>query len=375
MESTAQKAPKILTFKWDTLAILPDDKSGKPNIGVAGPVAGIVGDMLIVAGGANFPENPPWTGGKKKYHDKIYILKKKEKNHYHWVEDFSAKLNYPIAYPANVPYKKGFISVGGENDNGLLKSVIYFQWLNENLNMTLLPELPIGLTSCSAVCIKDRLYVVGGNSGKTSLKTAFVMDLSKTDKKWTAIADMPFALENAVAAVCHDGESQKLFLLGGRYKLPDDKTTTFSDKVLKYNPKSNKWSTFDFKNENGEKLKLAAGTGVAISKSKIAIFGGDKGIIFNKIESFNNKLSQPDLEDREKVNNEKIALLTSHEGFNSDMYIFDVNKNIWQKSGSIPGLAQVTTSAFYWGKSIIIPSGEIKPGIRTSMIRSIKIRN
>jgi SSS family solute:Na+ symporter len=375
MESTAQKAPEILTFKWDTLAILPDDKISKPNIGVAGPVAGIVGDMLIVAGGANFPENPPWTGGKKKYHDKIYILKKKEKNHYHWVEDFSAKLNYPIAYPANVPYKRGFICVGGENDNGVLKSVIYFQWLNENLNMTLLPELPIGLTSCSAVCIKDRLYVVGGNSGKTSLKSAFVMDLSKTDKKWTAIGDMPFALENSVAAVGHDGESQKIFLLGGRFKLPDDKTTTFSDKVLKYDPKSNKWSTFDFKNENGEKLKLAAGTGVAISKSKIVIVGGDKGIIFNKIESFNNKLSQPDLEDREKVNNEKIALLTSHIGFDTDMYIFDANKNIWQKSGSIPGLAQVTTSAFYWGKSIIIPGGEIKPGIRTPMIRSIKIRN
>jgi hypothetical protein len=83
---------------------------------------------------------------------------------------------------------------------------------------------------------------------------------------------MPFALENAVAAVCHDGESQKVFLLGGRYKLPGDKTTTFSDKVMKYDPKSNKWSTFDFKCDNGEMLKLAAGTGVAISKSKIASY-------------------------------------------------------------------------------------------------------
>ncbi|MBP6446691.1 MAG: hypothetical protein KA341_07785 [Saprospiraceae bacterium] len=375
MECTAQKAPKILTFKWDTLAILPDDKSGKPHIGIAGPVAGIVGDMVIVAGGANFPENPPWTGGKKKYHDKIYILKKKEKNQYHWVEDFSAKLNYPIAYPANVPYKKGFISVGGENDNGVLKSVIFFQWLNDELSMTTLPELPIGLTSCSAVCIKDRLYVAGGNSGKTSLRSAFVMDLSETVKKWTSIDDMPFALENAVAAVCHDGESQKLFLLGGRYKLPYDKTTTFSDKVLKYDPKLNKWSTFDFKNENGEKLKLAAGTGVAISKSKIVIFGGDKGIIFNKIEVFNNKLSEPDLEDREKVNNEKIGVLTNHEGFETHIYTFNAIKNICQKSGTIPDMAQVTTSAFYWDKAIVIPSGEIKPGVRTPVIRSIKLQH
>ena len=39
MESAAQKAPKILTLKWNTLLALPDDKSGKPNIGVAGQEA------------------------------------------------------------------------------------------------------------------------------------------------------------------------------------------------------------------------------------------------------------------------------------------------------------------------------------------------
>ncbi|MBK7809399.1 MAG: hypothetical protein IPJ51_24400 [Saprospiraceae bacterium] len=87
--------------------------------------------------------------------------------------------------------------------------------MNDELSITPLPELPIGLTSCNAVCIKDRLYVVGGNSGKTSLKSAFVMDLSETVKKWTGIGDMPIALENAVAAVCHDGESQKIFCWEG----------------------------------------------------------------------------------------------------------------------------------------------------------------
>ncbi len=375
MESAAQKAPKILTIKWDTITALPNDQSGKPNLGVAGPVTGIVGDMLIIGGGANFPENPPWTGGKKKYHDKIYILKKKDKSQYQWFEDVSAKLDFPMAYPANVPYKQGFISVGGENENGVLKSVLQFQYINNDLKITELPELPIGLTSCSAVCIKDRLYVAGGNSGKTTLKSAFVMDLSEKDKKWTRIDDMPFAIENAVAAVCHDGESQKIFLLGGRYKLTGDTITTFSDKVMKYDPKSNIWSTFDFKSENGEMLKLAAGTGVAISKSKIIILGGDKGITFNKIEAFNNKLSEPDLEDREKVNNEKIEILTSHKGFERDVYVFNALNKTCRKIGTIPELSQVTTSAYYWGKSIVIPSGEIKPGVRTPVIRSIKLQH
>jgi hypothetical protein len=54
MESTAQKASKILTLKWDTIAALPHDKSGKQNIGVAGPVTGIVGDVSDNCRGSKF---------------------------------------------------------------------------------------------------------------------------------------------------------------------------------------------------------------------------------------------------------------------------------------------------------------------------------
>lgn len=40
---------------WGRLAPVPDP------IGVAGPVAGVSGDALIVAGGANFPNGFPCT--------------------------------------------------------------------------------------------------------------------------------------------------------------------------------------------------------------------------------------------------------------------------------------------------------------------------
>jgi len=53
---------------WRRLAPIPNP------LGVAGPIAGTAGASLIVAGGANFPEAPPWQGGKKVWHDRICML-------------------------------------------------------------------------------------------------------------------------------------------------------------------------------------------------------------------------------------------------------------------------------------------------------------
>src|SRR4051794_4243255 len=42
--------------------------------GFAGSFAGVTGNALIVAGGANFPGKPPWEGGAKAWHDSIFVL-------------------------------------------------------------------------------------------------------------------------------------------------------------------------------------------------------------------------------------------------------------------------------------------------------------
>ena len=55
-------------LEWSELKPLPDE------FGFAGPFAGTSGGALIVAGGANFPDGYPWDGGKKVYHDRIFVL-------------------------------------------------------------------------------------------------------------------------------------------------------------------------------------------------------------------------------------------------------------------------------------------------------------
>ena len=55
-------------LRWSELPPLPDTP------GFGGPFVGVLDTALVVAGGANFPEAPPWQGGQKIWHDDVYVL-------------------------------------------------------------------------------------------------------------------------------------------------------------------------------------------------------------------------------------------------------------------------------------------------------------
>lgn len=67
----AQKK-STLTLKWEIAHELPADSGNLVSLGIAGPVTGTHNDMLLIGGGANFPEAMPWDGGLKKYYTAVY---------------------------------------------------------------------------------------------------------------------------------------------------------------------------------------------------------------------------------------------------------------------------------------------------------------
>ncbi|MCC7378652.1 MAG: hypothetical protein IT255_04785 [Chitinophagaceae bacterium] len=75
-ETLAQQ-PVVSSVKWKIAAQLPPTNGETVSIGLAGPLTGVTNDVLIVAGGANFPDGLPWNGGKKKYHNDIFVLQLK----------------------------------------------------------------------------------------------------------------------------------------------------------------------------------------------------------------------------------------------------------------------------------------------------------
>src|SRR5688572_4233240 len=86
------------------LADLPD------KLGLAGPIAGISNGALLVGGGTNFPDGMPWEGGKKVWHDELYVL---ESPNGQWKSGF--KLPRSVAYAATVTTDRGVIYLGGND--------------------------------------------------------------------------------------------------------------------------------------------------------------------------------------------------------------------------------------------------------------------
>src|SRR4030095_7346512 len=90
------------SLAWKQPPPLPDP------LGVAAPFAGVSGGALIVAGGANFPDKMPWEGGKKVWHDAVWVL---EKRGGEWRS--GGKLPRPLAYGVSVSMRDRIFCIGG----------------------------------------------------------------------------------------------------------------------------------------------------------------------------------------------------------------------------------------------------------------------
>ena len=81
MTSTAQiKKKGEVSIKWKIAAELPASNGQSKSLGFAGPINGVNNNVLVVAGGANFPDGLPWEGGKNIILMKFLFYKKQEKN-------------------------------------------------------------------------------------------------------------------------------------------------------------------------------------------------------------------------------------------------------------------------------------------------------
>jgi N-acetylneuraminate epimerase len=63
------------------------------------------------------------------------------------------------------------------------------------------------------------------------------------------------------------------------------------------------------------------------------------------------------------------ALPNQHQGFRHDVLAYDPKTDRWEDLGDAP-FAHVTTTTVVWKNKIVIPSGEVKPGIRSPEVWS-----
>ena len=359
------------SIKWEIAAQLPSGNGKEISIGVAGPLTGINNGVLIVGGGANFPDAMPWNGGKKKYLDDIFVLQQIKKGKFEWLDSKTFKLPVASAYGACVSTETGIVYLGGENENGISKSVFLLQWNKQlhTIEIKTLPALPIPLTNASATVYNNIIYLAGGETLNAVSDNFYALDLSDTTNGWKQLPNLPYAVSSAILVVQSNGKQDKIYLLGGRKK-NTNAVSDFYNSVYAFDCNTKEWLQ-----QKPIPSPKAAGRGIAVGKNFILLFGGDDGTTFNKTESLIlNINNEKDKIKKQALIEQKNKLQMAHPGFKPEVLLYNTITNHWQKLSNIPFASAATTSAILWDNCIFIPSGEIKAGVRTPQILLGKLK-
>ncbi len=357
---------KVCNFKWKIAATLSARDGQVKSRGFAGAINGINNNVLIVAGGANFPNGMPWEGGKKFYSDHIYVLQK-EGSQFIWNRDIKDTLPEPVAYCGVTSTDEGVVFIGGENGTGSSNRSYLLQWniINNRVDIKPLPDLPLALTNVSATNMGNVVYAAGGDEVHNSSNSFFSLDLNDANPKWIKLADLPIALANATAIVQEDAAGKKIYIIGGRSKTASGisvlHNTTYAFDLIK-----NEWKKCADISDGKNTTNLSAAAGVALNENKILIIGGDNGKVFHQIEVYISQIAKAKTdEERDKLTQAKNDLIINHNGFDRSLLLYNTISNEWKKFGEYPYPAQVTTNAVKWGDDFVISNGEVKPGVRT----------
>lgn len=355
------------SLQWKLAAKLPALNGQPESLGYAGPVAGVHNNRLIIAGGANFPGNLPWFGGKKKYYDHICLFEKKRSRLIAQTKIFT--LPSPIAYAASCSTPMGLFYAGGENETGISKQAWLLQWdeINKTIITRELPPLPLAITNASATIRDFTVFIAGGESRENVSSRFFSFDLQNVAAGWKELSALPKPVSHGVLSVLNNNGQACIYLAGGRKKNPAGPSELYST-LYEYDLGNNKW-----KEKKSLPYPLSAGTGIG-SGQNILLFGGDKGETFSKTEELIAGMErETDSLKKESLNQQKIALQSSHPGFSKEVLLYNIRSNEWKVIDTIPFNTPVTTTALKWGRHIIIPSGEIRAGVRTPYIISVKL--
>lgn len=359
---------KLPALRWSAVASLQDGK-GVVSPGFAGMICGVDQDMLVLAGGANFPDKMPWEGGKKHYSDEIHVLQHSASG-FEWNKKISGKLPEPVAYCGSTSTPGGIVYAGGENESGLSSHAYLLKpdLATNQVKVKLLPELPLALSNIGLTHIGNTVYAVGGDGKTTSSAAFFSLNLDDEQPKWLQLVDLPVPLANAVVLAQKRNGTMGIFVIGGRTKNPSGISTLRSGTFV-YDLKKCMWENAAPVSDGKNVMHFSAGSGVARDGHFILLAGGDTGETFQQIENYIAQIATIENEaEKSRLIRKKNKLSIHHSGFYRGLLLYDTLADKWRKIGELPFPAQVTTTAVLWMGTIVLPSGEIKPGTRTPAI-------
>jgi N-acetylneuraminate epimerase len=350
---------------WKNVGEFPATK-GISSLGLAGQSAGVFGNIMVVAGGTNFPDKMPWEGGKKVYYDDVFLYTKNAKgiltlsgNH---------KLPMNLGYAATVSTELGLLMAGGENETGILNKVMILKVFKDDEELAFLPDLPIPLTNAMVVVYQSTVYVIGGETVSKVSDKVFVMDLNNTKNGWSSLPPLPNPISHGVAVFFNGQKTQGIYVLAGRAKKQNGISDLYSANHF-FDINTKQWTL-----KAPLPYGMSAGTGLLDPTGRVLLFGGDRGEVFSKVEAVvAQKNKETDSIVIETLDKKRMVLQSTHPGFSHEILAYDIERDRWDAIGSLPFPTPVTTHAFMWDGFIMIPGGEVRAGVRTPHIYSLEL--
>lgn len=334
---------------------------GERSMGVAGPVVGTIGKYILVAGGANFPGPMPWDGGLKKYHNagNLYTLTSEDD----LVKFSDFQVSAPVAYAGVASTPLGVVYAGGEDQSGPVATVrlLKLDEGGQQVKEQALPDLPFSSTNGTLLSDDSLVFFLGGENRSTVHDEMLLLDLSETSPKWVTLGHLPNGRTNFFAALYTYRGLKYIMVGGGRQKQAGSASIVFNDVHL-YDIENKRW-----RNVASFPTPLAAGTVLGLPDQGVLVFGGDIGAVYQKTELLISSIeAETDPEKKNALTAQRKKVQAEHPGFTNHVLFYDHGRNQWKSLGAIPYPTPVTTTAIYQAGKLILPSGELRPGIRST---------
>jgi N-acetylneuraminate epimerase len=308
--------------------------------GVAGAFGGASEGALLVAGGANFPDRPPWEGGIKTWHDAIYVLADPAGQ---WQS--AGRLPRPLAYGVAVTTAEGVVCIGGSDFARHYADCFLLSWEKGRVVNRPLPPLPKPIANACGAVLGKTIYIAGGTDSPDATKalgTFYALDLSQPKAKWQSLPTWPGPGRMMACAAACDGA---FYLLSGisLTASPEGKPErSYLRDAYRYLPGQG-WRPIAAL----PRPAAAAPSPAPVWGTSIVILGGDDG---------------------SRLGFQPVA---QHPGFAKTVIGYNSTSGRWSSLGRTP-VSRATLPTVPWRGAIILPSGEVRPGVRSPEVWSLR---
>ena len=326
----------------DTFAIKPLPDLPDPH-GFAGAFAGIHRGRILAGGGTNFPDGVmPWQGGKKVWHDRLFVLDLAAGEAV-WRE--VGRLPEPNGYGVSLTAEEGVLLVGG-GDAERHSDKVRLLTLDATGSPVFrnLPALPAPRAQLCGALVGRTVHVCGGIARPDSPAAAadhWALDLDRVLDGWRVLPPLPGPGRIlATAAACDEA----FLVLGGCSLAPDPQgkpARTYLREAWKF--VGGKWSRL----AAPPRASAAAASPAPVVGHDVFLVSGDDGLQAG------------------------LATPAEHKGFTPEILRYDAAGDAWEVDGRLRVPPPVTLPAVPWRNGFILVNGEIRPGVRSPEVFSL----